>query len=703
MRSWLVPAVCLLAPAVALADEPPPAAAVVLDEIEVKARQDTRVETLEDREVHERSATDLGEALAAQGAAARVRRGAIGGDVVLRWFERDDLAVAIDGAPVHGACPNRMDPPAFHIDYAEVGRVEVKRGPFDVTAPGGLGGSVAVEARRPRPGPNVEGNLSGGSNRHLEGSAILGYGGGRADLLGSYAYKLGAPYEDGDGTSMTAVYPVSSPNRYRDTGSDRAAYRIHTAWLRGGAALAGEDRLELAYTFQSAADVLYPYLLMDAVSDDTHRVKLGYRRGRSGPLDELAAQLSFSNVEHLMNDTQRCSSTLAPGSCDGALDRPYSMETDAAARVIAARLEARVDRVQLGVDGYARFWDATTTRYARPTAMYGAQASIPEVLLVDVGAFARAERRLGASLRLSAGVRLDVARSQARLDRLDAAQADTVRALYDNAWGAGQPLATTDLLPGGNLELDWTVTPATSLYLGVGHAARPPSPVERYFALSGMAAMGSTPARSGRVGAPDLAPPRNTEADLGVKVATRRLIAKAQLFAANVTDAVVVGGITGADGVPYVTSKNVTARLAGGEASARLALPGDLYASVGASYTHAWNVTSGEPLQETPPLAAAVSLRWDDGRLFVELEERLAAPQERVDATVGEERTDGWAITNLRAGATFHGLQVMAAVSNVFGARYVEHLSYLRDPYSSGVRVAEPGMSVGVTLQYAHE
>ncbi len=76
------------------------------------------------------------------------RRG-IAGDIVFRGLQSRDLTVVIDGQRVQGACPNHMDPPSFHVDLAEVQRVEVAKGPFDVRHQGSLGGVVNVVTQRP--------------------------------------------------------------------------------------------------------------------------------------------------------------------------------------------------------------------------------------------------------------------------------------------------------------------------------------------------------------------------------------------------------------------------------------------------------------------------------------------------------------------------------------------------------------------------
>lgn len=663
---------------------------LTLGELIVRARRPQRVESLEVRDLRERSAVDLGEALAKQGLASRVRRGAIASDLVIRGYQRDALSVTIDGAQVHGACPNRMDPPAFHVDAAEVGRVEVRKGPFDVTLPGVLGGSVNAAPRQPKPGLTAEVNLMNAFNANGEGSAVLGWCGERFDVLGLYALKVARPYVSGAGTPMTAVYGPTVANRYQRTTLD-SAYQMHTASLQAGGSLlgAGKDRLQLGYTFQKADGVLYPFLLMDAVFDDTHRLNATWKVGELGPLRDLTVQGYFNRVDHLMNDAQRCSSTAMPATCTGALPNRWSMETRARSQLAGGRLNARLGAFGVGLDGYHRTWDTQTTRFNRVRKEYLTEASLPATQLVDVGAWGTWEARLGDAVRVRAGVRLDVAASDVQRARLPAEQVVVMEGLFTNYGANPAQLAKLDVLPGANVQLDWRPSPGLTVSAGLGHAARPPDPQERYFALSGSPAMGATPARPGRIGQPGLRPMHNTELDLGVSHVGQQLTLRVQAFASQATDAILLTSTTGENGVPALTWANGTARLVGGELMMRAALTEQLFLLGGLNYTHGWNAR-GAPLQEVPPFNGRVAFRWDDGKVFAEAEELFAVEQPRVDASVGEQVTPGWYVTNLRVGVT-----------NLFDLAYVEHLNFLRDPFASGARVPEPGRSLFVALQAA--
>lgn len=692
----LLPAALLCAAPLAAAAEEGTRPPALVEEIEVKGRRPTRSESLEVREVRETPARDLGEALAAEANLAKVRKAGTASDVVLRGLKRDDIAVLVDGQQLHGACPSRMDPPSFHLDYAEVDRVEIRKGPFDVTHPGGLGGLVDVRTRSARRGLGTEVNLGAGSFGAWEGSGVVSYAGERADVLAGGAWKTGQPFASGDGRNFTLAVPATlagQPNggRYRDTRSGQTAYDVRSGWVKAGLAPASGQRLELSYTRQSADDVLYPYLLMDGLRDDTDRASAQYTLEELGPVARAQALLYWNRVEHDMTDAERCSSAASPVTCAGALPREYGMRTLARSSVLGGKLEAAFEgpgrplRWLAGADFYLRNWNNVTTRAMRtaPGIPYAEEASIPDVTIADVGLYAQARHPFG-PVWLTAGARLDLARARAAVDRT---------ALYAQFHPeVGTSRQRTDLLPGANLQADWEVAPGTSLFAGFGHAVRAPDQQERFFALTGM---GGRPAW---VGNPDLRPVRNDELDLGVKHAAGGLLLKATAFHGWLGDYVTLAPATAGTATAR-TYRNVDARIFGGEASASVPLPFHLYAGASLAYTRGQRASGGS-LAEIPPLKSALSLRYDREWIFAEVEEVMAARQGQVDAALLEQPTGAWAITNVKLGIDRWGLRLFGGVRNLLDKTYTEHLSYQRDPFASGIKVPEPGRTLYLNAQY---
>jgi iron complex outermembrane receptor protein len=629
--------------------------------------------TLEGAELREGPALDLGEALGAKAGLWRLRKGGIANEIVLRGLQSRDLNVLIDGQRVYGACPNHMDPAAFHVDFAEVERVEVGRGPFDVKNQGALGGTVNVVTRKPERGWHATPAVSAGSFDMMNASLTAGRGGEKLSALAGFAHRQSLSYRDGDGRRFTELA------NYRPENREDEAFSIGTAWGRAVWAPARGHQVDLAYTRQDSGAVLYPYLQMDALWDDTDRVNVRYEAtGLGARQASVRAQGYFTEVDHWMTDERRTSSLARP--------RAYSMGTRADTRTAGGKAEAVLGGLTFGVEGYGRRWDATNEMAG---AGYAPQAMIPGATSRVGGVFGEYALSLGHGLALSGGVRLDRARCEADPDRANTA-------LYE-AYQGTRSLSATDTLPAAKLRLAWHRGP-WDVAGGLGHAARVPEANERYLALKRMG--------TDWVGNPDLDPSRNTALDLAVGFTRGGFRVDLGLFASRVSGYITVYDQPRRTALPGVTSAvarsfaNVDARLVGGELGwslpivfGRVFLSGDLSYVRGRQDGDASRGIAEGPLAEMPPLRGRLAARYDDGRFFGSVEGVFAADQERVDASLNEARTPGWGVMNAAAGLRQGRLQVTAGLANVFDRLYVEHLSYQRDPFRAGVRVPEPGRS----------
>jgi iron complex outermembrane receptor protein len=225
-----------------------------------------------------------------------------------------------------------------------------------------------------------------------------------------------------------------------------------------------------------------------------------------------------------------------------------------------------------------------------------------------------------------------------------------------------------------------------------------PEANERYLALKRMG--------TDWVGNPELDPSRNTALDLAVGFTRAGFRLDLGVFASQVSDYITVYDQPRRTAVPGVMNAvarsfaNVDASLVGGELGWSLPIVfGRVFVSGDVSYvrgTQKGDTSRGiaeGPLAEMPPLRGRVAARYDDGRFFGSVEGVFAADQERVDASLNEARTPGWGTMNASAGLRQGRLQVTAGLANLFDRLYVEHLSFQRDPFRTGVRVPEPGRS----------
>ena len=651
----------------------------LLDEITVRGQKETpNEESLSIREVRENPARDIGEALKQVEGISYVHKGAIANDIVLRGFQKDNINVLVDGVRLHGACPSRMDPPSFHFDFAEIEQVKIIKGPYDLSNPGGLGGMIDAQTKKPGKGFGGDVNLSYGEWNSINAAATAFYGTDAYDGLLGYAYKYSDVPKSGDGKRLTEIYPSTSRNRYKPNSIDSKAYEINTGWGKLGVNPTSNSRSEISYTYQDAEHVLYPYLKMDADYDKTHRLNWTYRIQKISPLlQDLKLQVYWDSVDHLMDDRFRDSSNSPPA----AVNRFYSMQTDAKTQVYGAKLTAALaagpGTLKTGIDYYNRNWDAVNRR-----AMYFVYrdlAMIPDVSIDNLGMFGEYELPLGSQLSLKGGLRGD----------LTWAEANKTNTLVTA--GTSRDFANLN----ANLQLTYTPLKGLDIFTGIARGTRTPDQQELYLDVPTPGA--PTAASPYWHGNKDLKSTVNHQADIGTKYSTDRFYVKASIFYSDLQDYINFYQIPSAFEKSY---QNIHATMWGAELGSQVSLDYDLFLRGSLSYVEARNESTGRPLSEIPPLRGTISVRYDNGTYFLEALENLAREQDRVDSNLQETTTAGWATTDIKGGINYQGVSLIIGINNLLDKYYLSHLSYARDPFISGIKVPENGRNVYFALGY---
>ncbi len=166
-----------------------------------------------------------------------------------------------------------------------------------------------------------------------------------------------------------------------------------------------------------------------------------------------------------------------------------------------------------------------------------------------------------------------------------------------------------------------------------------------------------------------------------------------ELFSALVFDYPALVPVS-ADQMKWVTHEGVRAALAGVKARVQT-----LLVDVDGEYNLGQNLTADAPLAEIAPLRGSIRTKSPEWRGFTAtFSARGATAQDRVDADLGEERTPSWYRLDLGLGFRSGPIDLSAEVENLLDRTYVEHLSYLRNPYSAGLRIFEPGRLVRLSL-----
>jgi len=144
----------------------------------------------------------------------------------------------------------------------------------------------------------------------------------------------------------------------------------------------------------------------------------------------------------------------------------------------------------------------------------------------------------------------------------------------------------------------------------------------------------------------------------------------------------------------YRTYENIDAVFVGGN------LKGEWkYFDVTASYTWAENTKTNSPLVEIPPFSLKSNLKFPDYSGFSAfLRHIYNDSQTRVDTDLNELPTSSWHQLDLGLGYKTGIINLSLNILNVTDELYYQHLSYLRNPYASGMQVNEPGRTILLTI-----
>lgn len=633
--------------------------------------------------VRESAAKDVGEALTALDGVAKIRKAGIANDLVVRGFQQNNINVLVNGSRIYGACPNHMDPPSQHVDFAEVDHVEVTKGAFDVRNQGSLGAVVNIVPQSPGLGFRLKPSFSVGSFGYYNPSLVASYGNDTVRILGGYSFRRSDPYRDGSGRPFTDYAAYSAAGRAQQS------FDINTGWVETDFRISDRQRLAVSYTRQQADLILYPYLSMDADSDNADRAMVRYTiRELPSSLRAVRIETYFTQVKHFMSDSQRKS----------AINGAWVMASNASTRAVGGRVEADFGRdFTAGFEAYYRNWNMLGNMRTAMATMV--TPTVPDVDTQSVGSFLIYRHAITERLRLTGGARFDHASM-----RVTAANASTdLYYQFHNTRRTG----SIDNYPSGNLRLSLTLPQSLELFAGVGTTGRIPDAEERYFSRT----MSARPT----AGNPLLPITRNTEASVGLNLTRGRFHVRSDLFSSYLNDFIIVNNQprlnAAANGsMTPLTSRsytNIGAHIYGGELGYGYSFTNWLSLAGGGSYTR--GTASADPsakvlsanLPEMPPLRGWAALRYAHRWAFAELGGVVANRQSLVDTDLAETPTPGYGLLNLKLGFTLRKLSGSFSMDNLLNRFYYEHLSYYRDPFASGIKIPEPGRNVFVEFRYS--
>ncbi|WP_373028897.1 TonB-dependent receptor [Sulfurovum sp.] len=661
------------------------AAEVELETIHVESKVDTEV--IKDVSGEDIKSADLGEALAEQSSSVSlVRRSGIANDIVLRGQKKDNINVTIDGTKVHGACPNRMDPPVSHVLTNNIDYVEINEGPFNVEDFGALSGDVKIHTIKPSEEFEGELNLGLGSWGYQKGSFSMS--GAVADtdnvrfLLSGSAEKSGQ-YEDGDGDDFVGqiarsisegIAPMGA--QYQPAYRDMDAYSKKTFMAKLFWDITDNQELRLSYTANRSDDVLYPSSKMDALYDDSDIYNMEYIAKDLGSYSkELNLQVYQSDVDHPMTTLYRMMSD--SNSTDGVWDSKKAMTSHLTTKMQGVKLKNSFDvdnhTITAGIDYSLRNWDGRYYMNMMPNNTIG--KSIDDADTKNIGLFVKDHIKLD-KLQIDLALRYD----DTKITNNNTTQQDNN---YNEL--TGYIFAT------------YQVNETTKYFAGLGKSSRVPDARELYFISS----MGT------EVGTDTLKNTVNYEFDIGVEKKYENATIKAKAFYSKLDGFIAYN----ADKMMHAF-ENVDATIYGFDLSGTYIATDSLYFDYGMSYQkgekdNPLRDQNGTNMPEIPPfkLNAAVNYDYDES-LALRAEVVVSDTWTDYDEDNGEQELDAYAVLNLRATKQFNkNFELTVGVDNLFDETYAvsntyKDLTLLSIDNSDVMLMNEPGRYFYTNIRY---
>jgi iron complex outermembrane receptor protein len=607
------------------------------------------------------------------------RFGGRGLEPIIRGQSQTQLNILLDGAYVHGGCPNRMDPPASWAALETYEKVEVIRGVQTLQyGGGGSGGTVLFErdTRSLAEEEGLHGRVSGAASTNGLKYDFL------ADVIASgekgyvrffTEFKENDNYEDGDGKEV------------------RSAFDHKQAGMVLGYTPT-EDRLfELTIERNEFTDALYPGSGMDSPEESGTFYKLRYLdKPDIVWIDDIKAEVYLMEVDHVMDNFSLREPPVMMGM-------PMLRETDTTSDTTGGRLvlssTLQNTSVTYGIDLQRNVRNATlfNMNMTPPQELFYLW---PDATIQQLGIFAEATTRLDEKRRLVYGLRVDQVDASAGLADANpnpAMPMYSANMAYMTYYGT-KAEDQTETNVGGLLRYEIDLDYGVTLFTGLSRTVRTADATERY-----MNKWGTNPADRW-IGNPAIDPEKHHQIDLGILKQGGSHSLSATLFYDDVSDFILRDVAAGQPGILLADGaqiyRNVDAELYGLEIEGTWRLRPGLDLTAALAYVHATNTTDDRPIAQTPPLGGKVQLDYYSGRWTHGARLRFADSQDRVDPDsplyIGE--TAGWAVFDLYGSYAINETFSMRwGIDNLFDKTYAEHASRSNLLDLEAIRVNEPG------------
>ncbi len=626
------------------------------------------------------TSSDGGDFLTQINGVSMSRFGGRGIEPIVRGQSQTRLNILLDGAYIHGGCPNRMDPPASWAALETYESVTVLKGVQTLAyGSGGSGGTVLFErdTRDLAQEKGVHGRASiTGSDNAIQHDILADVvaAGEKGYLRGIGELKKAQNYEDGDGREVRSSYD-----------HEQAGFIVGY--------MPTQDRLfEFSYEHNSFSDALYPGAGMDSPTEDGDIFRLRYLdKPASSNIDNIKAEVYLSDVDHLMDNF-----SLRPNA-------GQKMATPTTSKTTGGRvtLDSTIGKTQwkYGVDLQRNVRNAVsnnmTTGVAVTTGILW-----PDNDIQQLGIFAEGTTHIASKQKLKYGLRID--QVDASADKAGVSiNGHSANQSYNFYYGTtAEDQSETNV--GGLLRYERELGAGLSLFTGLSRSVRTADSTERGMNKWAPPAM----AIARWIGNPTIKPEKHHQFDIGLNRNTDKFALSGVMFFDKVTDYILrdtargQAGILQSDGADIY--RNVDAELYGVELEGRVKLNSRLDLSSSLAYVRATNTTDNDrPIAQTPPLNGKIQLDYATDKWGAGAKINFASHQDRIDTLSKQEvgETAGHGTLDLYGNYQINNkLSMRLGVDNLLDKTYAEHSSRSNLLDIESIKVNEPGRTIWAKL-----
>ena len=616
-----------------------------------------------------------------------VKRGVFAEEPIINSFKYEQVKIIKNGgAKASSSCPNRMDPASTRIAPNELKQIEIVTGPYELRYGQIMGGMVRfVTNKAPKYTDfTINGNVGSEFNTNGNGTSNkfnISGGTKKIDFKTFANYRKFANYTSGDGTEI-----VSSFETY--------GFGVTT-----GLNINKNQRIVADWSYSRANDVLHAGLPMDAEYDKSNMASIDYSiKNINSLIEYYKLNLYASDEKHLMTNKNR------PNAAVVLANTPVESQNYGGKMELKLVFPDKTDAF-VGVDINHIQKDGTkdvtifknicaTPPVTFPTPVEKEFSVWQDSYIQDFGLFTQFKTYITDNFIFKGGIRADLIKSDILNPEKD------FSGLYNN-----------NLTPDNELninyfgELKYNFPKQFTIKLAYGKGTRNASLAEKYINHFTIGLDSYE-----YVGNPHLKSEKNTQTDITLAKNGKTLSTFINLFYSK-TDNYIIAKIDTTIDKKFTTCKepknakrfvNINEVYQYGvNFGIKINLLKNYYINANSSYVYAHNSDWDEPLAETPPFNAFLTLGYKNSKLITEISTEYQAEQNRVAGSVGEQSSSSFYLLNFKATyKIIKSIELGFGINNILNTNYYHHLSRPYKNMNVSSQFYEMGRNFSFSAQY---